>query len=609
MQRDTPLPKPLMVKPNFTVNSMETRYKPPFSDKPQWRTNSRVVASGVTLPSHIAQSGTALQPVGYKGLQDNSTDTQARTGFTGPLNVRSEGKRDFSSIDMGSDRTRPLSPPKLPVMQKPSLPKDITASPLSEQHNCALFVPKMNPLPSVFALGMSPAKPQRPPYVNLAMFRGNVSNTCNSEQFFPLSPPPEHPSITYVTPPPPADFTFPPAPLPMDPVLMEDHYDDVEFTDTTQSSLGISSIDPEESDEETYMDLDESWPENKKEPMEETKQQESKEEKKKLEKEEKKRLELEKKLKKEREKREQEARKKFKIKGPIAVVETVKAQVEVKGGKNKLPLKHGETIEIVCKIGYPKDNWLARNSEGHYGFVKPDTVAVESGDMIYTQDVYDDAGVDDEDINLPEDSPTDFSFPPPPPADQLESNGGGATEETYDDISTNFPPPPSPNCIRRFSSTSKTEEMDPKAKKKFEKEEKEFRKKFKYNGEIRVLYQGTVLPSLSIKKFGNKDLPVKPGEIIDVIVCPVGGKFIGRNSEGKCDMQVSRVQRITSTSEVQHERIVQTCPSLNLYFRRQSSVDGYPVCKVCRKKGTVQTGNASNLKHLLWSTIPRNLWR
>uniref|UniRef100_A0A671QL33 FYN binding protein a n=1 Tax=Sinocyclocheilus anshuiensis TaxID=1608454 RepID=A0A671QL33_9TELE len=75
--------------------------------------------------------------------------------------------------------------------------------------------------------------------------------------------------------------------------------------------------------------------------------------------------------------------------------------------------------------------------------------------------------------------------------------------------------------------------MDPKKKKKFEKEEKEFRKKFKYNAEIKVLYQATVLQSLSIKKFGNKDLPVKPGEIIDVIVHPGDDKLIGRNSEGK----------------------------------------------------------------------------
>lgn len=57
-----------------------------------------------------------------------------------------------------------------------------------------------------------------------------------------------------------------------------------------------------------------------------------------------------------------------------------------------------------------------------------------------------------------------------------------------------------------------------------------------YNAEIKVLYPATVLQSLSIKKFGNKDLPVKPGEIIDVIVHPVEDKLIGRNSEGKCEL-------------------------------------------------------------------------
>ncbi len=59
-----------------------------------------------------------------------------------------------------------------------------------------------------------------------------------------------------------------------------------------------------------------------------------------------------------------------------------------------------------------------------------------------------------------------------------------------------------------------------------------------YNAEIKVLYPATVLQSLSIKKFGNKDLPVKPGEIIDVIVHPVEDKLIGRNSEGKCELFV-----------------------------------------------------------------------
>lgn len=47
------------------------------------------------------------------------------------------------------------------------------------------------------------------------------------------------------------------------------------------------------------------------------------------------------------------------------VLETVKARVDHKGGKNKLPLKQGESIEIVRKTENPKDYWLARNPEGY----------------------------------------------------------------------------------------------------------------------------------------------------------------------------------------------------------------------------------------------------
>ncbi|XP_051748924.1 FYN-binding protein 1 [Ctenopharyngodon idella] len=506
-----PTPKPLMVKPNFTVNSLETRINPPLSNN-KANVDSRSDAVGAKLPS--------------RGQQENSY-TQAPTAGA-----------------------KPWSPAKPPVMQKPVLHKDISAAPGTATDD--LSVPKKKLLPSVFALGKCPAKPKRPPHVNLNKFRGNgssVSNTNNPEvdpEVFPLPPPPPPERLlnTSMPPPPPPDITFPPAPPLMDPTLQEDYYDDTDTVmNRTQTSLGKSSNDPEESDEEMYEDLDHNWPENNKETKEEKTTKESKELKKKLEKEEKKRLEQEKKEKKEREKRQQEARKKFKIKGTIEVVDTVKATVDHKGGKNKLPLKQGETIEIVRKTDNPKDYWLARNTEGHYGFVKPDTLDV-CGEVRHTQDgqeVYDDVGGGDEvmtafecdeDIyECAEDTQADFSFPPPPP---LEFNGVDATDDTYDDVNpTDFPPPPPPDSIPVYSSTSKTNEMDPKKKKKFEKEEKEFRKKFKYNAEIKVLYQATILQSLSIKKFGSKDLPIKPGEMIDVIVHPVDDKIIGRNSEGK----------------------------------------------------------------------------
>ncbi|XP_042608371.1 FYN-binding protein 1-like isoform X2 [Cyprinus carpio] len=498
-----PLPKPLMVKPNFMVSSMEAGFNPPVSNN-KTSDDPRSDAVGVKLPS--------------RGKQENAF-TQAPTGAGSQI------------------------PAKLPIMQKPILYEKISAAPGPATGD--LSVPKKKSLPSVFALGKCPAKPQRPPHVNLNRFRGNVFNTSNLEESFslPPPPPPDRLSITSAAPPPPPAFTFPPAPPPVD---EEGYYDDTDVMSRMETSLGKSSNDPEESEEDMYEDLDENWPEENEEQKEEKTTKESKELKKKLEKEEKKRLEQEKKEKKEREKREQEARKKFKIKGPVVVVETVKASVNHKGGKNKLPLKQGESIEIVRKTENPKDYWLARNTGGLYGFVKPDTLAVV-GSTQDEQDVYDDVCADDDVHNLPDvpeaecdddiyhypdDLQADFSFPPPPPPEPLAFNG--ATEETYDDIfPVDFPPPPCPNSFPKFSSNSKTDEMDPKKKKKFEKEEKEFRKKFKYNAEIKVLYQATVLQSLSVKKFGNKDLPIKPGEIIDVIVHPGNDKLIGRNSEGK----------------------------------------------------------------------------
>ncbi|XP_068077454.2 FYN-binding protein 1 [Danio rerio] len=392
-----PSPKPLIVKPNFTVNSLESRLK-------------ATDAAGLKLPN--------------KAQQEYSFLKSPNAGATPP------------------------------VMPKINLQKDSPAA--KESTSADLSEPKKKTLPSLFALGKCPAKPARPSLVDLSKFGRNVSNT-NNPAFSVLPPPPiGHPSITSVTPPPPADFSF----LPPPPMDQEDFYDDAGVMDQTQASLvsntknsaqafsflpppppghpsitsvtppppadfsffppppptdqedlyddtgvmdqtqGTSSNNPEEEEEEEmYEDLEHNWPENNKDTKEEKTTKESKELKKKLEKEEKKRLEQEKKEKKEREKRQQEAMKKFKIKSPIMVLETVKVRVDHKGGKNKLPLKQGESIEIVRKTENPKEYWLARNTEGHYGFVKPDTLDVVHDRLKDTEDeqeVYDDVGADDE---------------------------------------------------------------------------------------------------------------------------------------------------------------------------------------------------------------------
>lgn len=58
---------------------------------------------------------------------------------------------------------------------------------------------------------------------------------------------------------------------------------------------------------------------------------------------------------------------------------------------------------------------------------------------------------------------------------------------------------------------------------------------FQYDGEIQVLYQVTIVHTLTNKKWSGKELPIKAGEMLDVIVKDTDNKLICRNEEGKCE--------------------------------------------------------------------------
>uniref|UniRef100_A0A8C6I0P6 FYN-binding protein 1 n=1 Tax=Mus spicilegus TaxID=10103 RepID=A0A8C6I0P6_MUSSI len=107
-------------------------------------------------------------------------------------------------------------------------------------------------------------------------------------------------------------------------------------------------------------------------------------------------------------------------------------------------------------------------------------------------------------------------------------------EEVYDDVdASDFPPPPAEMSQGMSVGRAKMEEKDPKKLKKQEKEEKDLRKKFKYDGEIRVLYSTKVASSLTSKKWGARDLQIKPGESLEVIQSTDDTKVLCRNEEGK----------------------------------------------------------------------------
>ncbi|XP_076613911.1 FYN-binding protein 1 isoform X1 [Chaetodon auriga] len=593
---------------------------PALASKPSWvKEDSSEGAASSTPPNipplqHKISSSISKLRQQNEELAGANTDTTNRpslpankpaSSFRTAQNMFNKEKTEQSDSDMKADgATKPsltatgsIPPPKPPASKKPSMRKPPKPSPQTSKVNGdATSGPKRNPLPNSLALGPAPAKPNRPPTVNLENFKGGAETSDDGPGTFKKSTIPtplaSHTS-NHVAPTQPPQTAVPSLP-PRHPGTMiqqDDFYDDVDEFSKPPPPLPPSTGHPsqrakEENDDddgETYEDLDERWD-----------AAEQKQEKMKDEKEEKKRLEAEKKEQKEREKKEQDARKKFKLVGPLETIHQVKARVDCRGGKTDLAMKQGDCLDIIRVQGNPEGKWLGRTQDGSIGYVKTTSVEIDFNTLknhkaqpAYDPEVYDDIDVapphssvikgpgvvlpplpgeggeiydDVVDLNL-EVSPTDpRSSPtkprgflrmfdrnrrpastkvvPPPSQFTAEGNsdhlGAAIDEEIYDDVdSQNVPPLPPLSSLPTLKGKSKTEEMDPKKQKKIEKEEKEFRKKFKYEGEIQVLYQVTIVPTLTNKKWAGKELPVKAGEKLDVIVKAVDNKLICRNEEGK----------------------------------------------------------------------------
>jgi len=57
---------------------------------------------------------------------------------------------------------------------------------------------------------------------------------------------------------------------------------------------------------------------------------------------------------------------------------------------------------------------------------------------------------------------------------------------------------------------------------------------FQFEGEIKVLYSTTTVQDLPQRRWGPKDLQVKPGESLEIIESTDDTKVLCRNEEGKC---------------------------------------------------------------------------
>lgn len=618
------------VKSKFTAAAQEADSKPrfprhAFGQKPSLSTEDSQEEEGISknapvqkgspVPLGVKSKGGPLKPA--REDPENKDHGTSSSPFPGVVlkPAASRGSPGLSKTSEEKNEERKTDVTKNIFLNKinqeesarfPKAPSKLTAgtpwgqNQEKEKGDKNSATPKQKPLPPLSVLGPPPAKPSRPPNVDLSRFRKADSANSTSKSQTPYAttslPPPPAPHPASQPPLPASHPTQPPVPsLPprnIKPSLDLKNPIHEENPDGVMHSDGTGNLEEEqESEGETYEDIES-----------------SKERDKKREKEEKKRLELERKEQKEKEKKEQELKKKFKLTGPIQVIHHAKACCDVKGGKNELSVKQGEEIEIIRITDNPEGKWLGRTAKGSYGYIKTTAVeidydslklkkntlnAVPSRLVEDDQEVYDDVaeqdapdshsqsgnggmfppppdddiydGIEEEDADnrsmlqveektntwswgilkmlkgkddrkksireKPKVSESDnnegSSFPPPPKQPDVG-------EEVYDDVDTSdFPAPPAEMSQGINVGKAKTEEKDSKKLKKQEKEEKELRKKFKYDGEIRVLYSTKVASSLTSKKWGARDLQIKPGEVLEVIQNTDDTKVLCRNEEGK----------------------------------------------------------------------------
>ncbi|KAM9461856.1 FYN-binding protein 1 [Clarias gariepinus] len=379
---------------------------------------------------------------------------------------------------------------------------------LPSQKSISEVAPLRKPLPSV---GQRPTKPKRPPSVSLERFYAKGPGFLPRVQLD---------TKTHEGPPRPPKSTFLSAtPIPQRSIEPEqDTYDDIDLppppppppkpsSSESWTSSFSSQADEESDHSEIYEHIEDhegitqpAIPEKKKQ------------------KDYKRQQEVEKREQKEKLKKENEYRKKFKLTGEVEVIHTARVREDWQGGKNDLRVRQGESVEIVRVKNNPEGRWLARNMSGEYGYISNVCVDVDyegikrkiRGDVAPSllplpihidEDVYDDVGTDSLNTSL------------------------NVSGEVYDDIDhvipDDFPLPPPEIC------------QDPKKSKKLEKEEKEFRKKFKFEGPIQVICCMMVDPNANIKKASGKDLSVSKGEILEVIQQTNEKKFLCRNEQGK----------------------------------------------------------------------------
>ncbi|XP_027564966.1 FYN-binding protein 1 isoform X3 [Neopelma chrysocephalum] len=514
--------------------------------------NSAAEAAGSDLPK------ISLKPAGHSQslLQDTAKNVEEETEEKGMSVTKTTIAKKV--IQEGSD-----SPPKFRKINTAlGAERSSDESREKEDGDRSSRCPRQRVWGPAVKMAPIPPKPNRPPQVELRGYQKSSSkktaeglkltapSSAASAPQFPPPPPISYPALQVKAAPSLPPRNIKPSSETRNPEN-EENYDDVEFVSQGHGSTQGG----QESDVEMYEDINDI--------------RSSREKEKKQNKEDKRRMEQEKREQKVKEKKELELRKKFKLMGPIEVLHQARACVDYKGGKNELTVKQGDKIEIIRLTDNPEGKWLGRIG-GCYGYIKTTMVEIDydslkrkqqaptGADVEFSEtdmEVYDDVGEQESLMSLGSDnSGAGNVFPPPPPSNQdiydeiddgdpiastsssTKLSGKDCGEDVYDDVdSSDFPPPPPDATSSKLATFGKrkSDEKDVRKHEEMERKEKEFRKKFKFVGKIKVLFSTTVVQNLPKKRWGSKELRIKPGESLDIIESTDDTKVLCRNEEGK----------------------------------------------------------------------------
>ncbi|XP_069835491.1 FYN-binding protein 2 isoform X2 [Dendropsophus ebraccatus] len=295
-------------------------------------------------------------------------------------------------------------------------------------------------------------------------------------------------------------------------------------------------------------------------------------------------------------KNEQAFRKKHKISGQERMLYTSTITEDFKPDKNSLPIQKGDTVEVIRITDCPAGKWLVRDAQGNHGFVPLGSLQVSSDIQSFStqsifhypvgQDLYTDIDARPYNSGGNADTPRSSDGSSVKSDDQyddvsnvsqaLNSSGGKGKvfghffkkdKSKKDDTGSASMIPnldrtlsqegeESPIYVQsdeqerekelkstgwKFLFNKKQEQKGSERKffspasgvKKFAKEEKTFRDKFKYEGEIKVLNIATINELAPLSPKNKLELAVKPGETVEIIDITKEDQIICRNFSGK----------------------------------------------------------------------------